>query len=257
MARALFLKYRTPNIGDDIQTLAAMAMQGIDYTETGRYELIDRDQPDYTALRHPIDEYQLDLNCWFSLAPAHRGFDLRIKQRITSIHLNHTRESITPLLPWLTEIAARTTGIGCRDSYTTELLTSLGINAYFQSCPTLQLARSTATRDSSILLVDLKGSSGQKVAPPCKVLTHRLNNPVEVDPMKRFQRAADLLEQYASCRAVITNRIHAMFPCVAMGTPVYFVDDRRDLSRFGGYEALIQQQRLEFSRNLPDIRISN
>jgi hypothetical protein len=39
----------------------------------------------------------------------------------------------------------------------------------------------------------------------------------------KFQYARDLLNKYADSRLVVTSRIHAALPCLAMGTPVIFV----------------------------------
>lgn len=247
----IFLSYRTPNIGDDIQTLAAMQHHGIDFTDTSSYELLDRDHPQLENLRFPLEQYEFYINCWFTLNPHHQGFDLRISQRITSIHLNRNMKTVCQLLPWLKAVQQTSGPIGCRDTYTLWLLHQFGIEAHFQVCPTLRLKQSIHPRNATTYYVDVKGQEAPQIDGHKITLSHQLNHDDACGtPLERFRRAFELLEKYARCRAVVTSRIHALLPCIAMGTPVYFIDDNRDPSRLTGYEALIQQQRQEFLRRI-------
>tara|TARA_B100000963_G_C22320153_1_gene533981 strand:- start:53 stop:670 length:618 start_codon:yes stop_codon:yes gene_type:complete len=41
----------------------------------------------------------------------------------------------------------------------------------------------------------------------------------------RYKTAENLLKQYADAELVITSRIHCALPCLALGTPVIFIDD--------------------------------
>jgi hypothetical protein len=54
---------------------------------------------------------------------------------------------------------------------------------------------------------------------------------------EKFAMAEDLLNQYAKAKLVITSRIHCALPCLAMGTPVIFIngfDSFVDSCRFDG-----------------------
>src|SRR5690606_29754020 len=54
---------------------------------------------------------------------------------------------------------------------------------------------------------------------------------------QKFQMAEDLLNKYARAKMVITSRIHCALPCLALGTPVIFVngfDSFVDSCRFDG-----------------------
>lgn len=42
---------------------------------------------------------------------------------------------------------------------------------------------------------------------------------------EKFEYARNLLEKYSEARFVITSRIHCALPCLAMGTPVLYVDN--------------------------------
>jgi len=53
----------------------------------------------------------------------------------------------------------------------------------------------------------------------------------------RFSRAEACLQRYAQARLVVTSRIHCALPCLAMGTPVIFLnafDNVVDTCRFDG-----------------------
>ncbi|RYF99012.1 MAG: hypothetical protein EOO02_17785 [Chitinophagaceae bacterium] len=54
---------------------------------------------------------------------------------------------------------------------------------------------------------------------------------------EKFEMAEELLKKYARAKLVITSRIHCALPCLAMGTPVIFVngfDSFVDSCRFDG-----------------------
>src|SRR5690606_32355799 len=54
---------------------------------------------------------------------------------------------------------------------------------------------------------------------------------------QKFQMAEELLNKYARAKLVITSRIHCALPCLALGTPVIFIngfDSFVDSCRFDG-----------------------
>jgi hypothetical protein len=71
--------------------------------------------------------------------------------------------------------------------------------------------------------------------------------------------AEELLHKYAKAKLVITSRIHCALPCLAMGTPVIFVngfDSFVDSCRFDGILELfnridINTKTGEFTANFP------
>ena len=63
--------------------------------------------------------------------------------------------------------------------------------------------------------------------PPANTYTHD----------DKFQMAEDLLQQDAKAKLVITSRIHCALPCLALGTPVIFINGFEtyvDSCRFDG-----------------------
>jgi polysaccharide pyruvyl transferase WcaK-like protein len=54
---------------------------------------------------------------------------------------------------------------------------------------------------------------------------------------EKFEIADTLLRKYAKAKLVVTSRIHCALPCLAMGTPVIFIngfDSLIDTCRFDG-----------------------
>lgn len=246
----LFLSYRTSNLGDDIQTLAAISRcVGADRS-LENLEFIDRDFPDFGALKHDIGHYSLDLNCWLSSRPDHPGFPEELETTVTSIHLNYEPDAVPEAMQaWLRRCGA----IGCRDLWTRAVLRRLDIPAGFRVCPTTELEHryfdAEPEFENALVLVDADNPFDIDVT---HRLTHRINpkTPMARDTQARLSVARKLLSIYAHARGVVTTRLHAFLPCVAFGTPVYFIDTGRDTSRFGGYEALIEIERMRFKATM-------
>lgn len=58
---------------------------------------------------------------------------------------------------------------------------------------------------------------------------------------EKFQIAEELLNKYARAKLVITSRIHCALPCLAMGTPVIYIN---------GFESFVDSCRFEGIINL-------
>lgn len=66
---------------------------------------------------------------------------------------------------------------------------------------------------------------------------HHMLKPNNLSEDTRFGIADSLLKEYARARCVITSRIHCALPCLALGTPVIFInsfEDESNLSRLNG-----------------------
>src|SRR6185295_1108834 len=55
---------------------------------------------------------------------------------------------------------------------------------------------------------------------------------------QRLSLAQEYLDEYAQAKLVVTSRIHCALPCLALGTPVLFIDmgydEYNDRTRFSG-----------------------
>ena len=61
---------------------------------------------------------------------------------------------------------------------------------------------------------------------------------LELSHFQRFQLAKQLLDQYARAKLVISTRIHGALPCLALNTPIIFINRKFDRRYPGLYELL-------------------
>ena len=165
--------------------------------------------------------------------------------------------------------------IGCRDQFTADTLNAKGIDAHFTGCLTLTLDSykvDDSERDDAIYIVDplysyprpekifynakatvrniLNGSAFQlskkkkylkkfiseEVLSAAEFINQEPPSNTYTDDEK-FEMAEALLTKYAKAKLVITSRIHCALPCLALGTPVIFIngfDSFVDSCRFDG-----------------------
>lgn len=139
---------RTENLGDDIQSLAAAQF-------LPRVDIyLDRDN--LKDIKHVNDNIKVIMNGWFTNKPGNWPPSRVIEPLFISFH-------ISPHIAWkflknsVIEYLKRYEPIGCRDIWTTTILNSFGVKAYFSGCLTLTLdyKYSVPRRDEKILLIDL------------------------------------------------------------------------------------------------------
>jgi hypothetical protein len=214
---------------------------------------------------HAPDVERLDglvCNGWYMYNPDHWPPSHR-KALFTSFHVTTRNSSAKKLLaPHLREYYVRQFGsIGCRDHGTLRRFLELGVDAHYSACVTLTLQGSPGVKkNGSILVVD-----------PFYHVTEdweyqnwqlkRLLSPVDLDRVvrmdnvdrgirhhsieERMQNVRRYLDQITAADFVITSRIHAALPAIALGTPVYFTlagYDRNasSMDRFDGITELFQ-----------------
>lgn len=242
----------TVNLGDYIQFLAAAQYFGrVD-------EFVDRDH------LSTVKEGAIIGNGWYSFSDdRHQLLESSSLQFLPiSIHINNPEESFPQVLKSLKRIEP----IGCRDLATCAYLRKKNIDAYFSSCLTTTLdikysdpeILSGRKQRRGVFLVDVnrgkdfpfnfvKAILGKKKAVLAnqveRLLTIYPTEPVfriqhEVDKSlshtERFAMAEKLLKSYSHAKLVITSRIHAALPCLALGTPVVLVVKRKDPKRYQG-----------------------
>lgn len=255
------MKYATPNLGDEIQTLAAMRfLPHID-------AWVDRERLDkFRNWR----THRIILNGWFMHRPEHWPPAKRLKPLIVSFHLTNEifRENINRVLapstilgPQGIDYLRRHEPIGTRDTHTLVQLQNAGIEAYFSGCLTLTLQVADAgPRDGTVYAVDIPNEAFAALSRQCKGPLIRLSHQKrDLKGNARFEKAKMLLAKYATARAVVTTRLHCALPCLALGTPVLFLETAPDAYRFDGLrdflhkaspEAVIENQ-ADFDINDP------
>lgn len=239
------------NIGDYIQSLAAKQyLPRVDH-------FVSRDQlSDFNKTR-----VKMIMNGWYMRDPAKWPPSDLIDPLFISVHINSgvkDRMLNDAGINYFKHLGKR---IGCRDIYTVDLLQSKGIDAYYTGCltTTLDLKYKTDKRSDSIYIVDpfYYNPSWEKLL-ACKsnfakgilsgeilkvgVKQKLMHAIFKKDLLKkaeyikhwydkedhseeeRFVLADQLLKKYAAAKLVITSRIHCALPCLALGTPVIFLN---------------------------------
>lgn len=251
------------NVGDNVQSLAAKQFlpqvdQLINREKMGNYE---------------GDPIKIILNGWFTHNTSNWVPSENIIPLFVSFHINNTA---APAMLSDKGIAylKKHEPIGCRDQFSVDTLQAKGIAAYFTGCLTLTLDNykiDDSLRGDDIYIVDplygyttfkkvtrnykyflrsiqhgtlfkifrrqkhvkliidkelLKSAIHIEQEPPAKTYTHE----------QKFEMADDLLKKYAKAKLVITSRIHCALPCLAMGTPVIFIN---------GFESFVDSCRFE------------
>ena len=218
--------YSDCNLGDDIQTLACIA-----YNKLVDPILIDRDN-----MQEYKEEVELYCNGWLRIKDIHFPPPSNIHPIYQSIHVTIDSE----FTPRVIEHFKKFEPIGCRDLYTLEKFSSLGIEAHYQECLTLYLPRPNINRTNTIYVVDIRklplltGFDGL-----VEFYSHNywLLNKAYImnNPQERLRLAREVLIKYSTAKEVITGRLHALLPCRAFNTPVTFLHHNLKDERFSSY----------------------
>ena len=236
--RYALLTYRTTNIGDEVQSIAAAQfLPSIDLR-------IDRDRLDTPPLGAD-GAYKIILNGWHTHAPENWPPAPFLDPLLTSIHISQELfqanagglRPVDILLRGASLDYLRARGpIGARDSWTRDLLQSHGVDSFFSGCLTLTLHGAADPRRDYVCAVDLPPPLlrhlRQKVEGRLVVRTHHHPSPPAFG--ERAFTARQQLSLYAQAKCVVTTRLHCALPCLAMGTPVLFINAAKDLYRFSG-----------------------
>jgi len=217
------------NMGDEVQSIAAMRLlPRVDY-------LVDRDN-----IHKKVTDEVIKLVCngWFAEKPLNWPPADNILPLFISMHVTRSNQSYKLLLrDNLTDYYNRFGPIGCRDLGTLKLLKKNGIEAWFSGDLTLTLENRYSERNNDILLVDplrynytrkyrdfvINQIVPKKYRDAVKIITQRRTN-LNASVQDRFIDAENLIELYSKAKVVITSRIHCALPCLALGTPVYFIN---------------------------------
>jgi len=233
----------TYNIGDTIQSYAASDLIG------GADLFLDRENLN----NYQGEEAKLLCNGYFMTNPQNWPPSDKLDPLFISFHISGYYEAEKYMLnPKLKDYYNAHGPIGCRDRDTAKRLKNIGVDSYYSSCLTLTLKLKEQIENSEeIIFADAflkmnnedysKTMIDRLVPNSLKSKVVRIKHDMDIQNLSVEQRlpiAHDLLKRYAAARLVITSRIHCALPCLALGTPVYFVDvgyDRKNArKRFDG-----------------------
>ncbi|OEK08464.1 hypothetical protein A8C32_03165 [Flavivirga aquatica] len=252
------------NVGDNIQSLAAK--QFLPKTDV----LLNREKlADYKG-----DKSKLIMNGWFTHNIHNWVPSDDIDPLFVSFHMNNTAAPYMLSEKGITYLKKHEP-IGCRDKFTADTLKAKGIDAHFTGCLTLTLDSykvDDSLRNDEIYIVDplynyprslkvffdfkaiIRNTLNGKIFKLGKRQKHIkkfiskevLDSAIHVNQEppsntysdeEKFEMAESLLKKYAKAKLVITSRIHCALPCLALGTPVIFIngfDSFVDSCRFDG-----------------------
>jgi hypothetical protein len=219
------LTVSTENLGDHIQLSAANSLLRRLWSSPSVF--VDRDHQIASLEGCPeVDRRKLIvMNGWFkfnrlgwpphpSLLPAYVGFHLRpfqCPELLSAAAIRHYRQ-YSP--------------IGCRDSWTCELLRAHGVEAYVSNCLSLALpTRSRSLVPASEVFVVSRDRQICDYIPqglgPYEFVSHYSGSK---DVCLNLARADHLLSLYAGrAKLIVTTLLHCALPALAMGIPVVMV----------------------------------
>lgn len=252
------------NVGDNIQSLAAK--QFLPKVDT----LLNRER----LAEYKGDKIKLIMNGWFTHNITNWVPSDEIIPFFVSFHMNNTAAPFMLSDKGISYLKKHEP-IGCRDQFTADTLNAKGIKAHFTGCLTLTLDSykvDDSERGDDIYIVDplynyprpekifynikltikniLNGTAFQ-LGKKQKHLKHFISEEVlnsakfinqeppanTYSDKEKFDMAEELLNKFARAKLVITSRIHCALPCLALGTPVIFIngfDSFVDSCRFDG-----------------------
>ena len=242
------------NIGDYIQTKAV-----IDIIYPANYKVLDRES------LHTFDDIEIKtiINGWFMENPKNWPPNAKISPLFISFHINPNAENEF-LKPKSLNYLKKFEPIGCRDTYTQNLLQSNGVKSYYSSCITTTFERKkyldTSIKPKGVVVIgafdrlnpNIDFTSIHKLILsaamfPIKKLrylikkrtfeNHLRDQKVEFKEYNQITKrkisshqegltlANNMLREIAKSEILITSRIHAAIPALAMGLKVIFINE--------------------------------
>lgn len=224
---------KTENIGDDIQSYAAMKqLPKIDY-------FIEREELD-TFLPSKDEYVKVIMGGWYLHNYLNFPPSPFIDPLIISAHFtNHLKNQIPEYLSnGGLDYLKQYQPIGLRDSVVKKYLDEAGIENYFSGCLTLTIDAFKIKKSKSICVVDVSREIEKKVKKFCEKenvffekYTHKINleENLKLSYESRFENVEKLLKNYQKQQLVITTRLHCALPCLAMGVPVLYIYDSKNI----------------------------
>lgn len=213
----------TDNIGDDIQTYAAIKyLPHIDY-------YIDREN--LSCFVPDKKEYvSMIMNGWFIHNKLAWPPSPYINPLLISMHFKDLKETDVGdmyLKGIGGEFLKKYGPVGARDYETIKRLENNNIDAYFSGCLTLTLEKfCKIKKKKKICLVDVSNEVILKVKEntslEIETITHSLNQreTEKKNINERMNDVENILKRYQESSIVITSRLHCALPCLALGTTV-------------------------------------
>ena len=242
------------NIGDYIQTKAV-----IDMIHPINHKVLDREG----LHKFKGSKIKTIMNGWFMENPKNWPPNKNISPLFISFHINPSAERDL-LKPESLNYLKQYEPIGCRDTYTQNLLQKNGIKSYYSSCITTTFNRdkyiTNKTQPEGIIVIGAFDRLNPSIdfSSIYRLLLSLIKYPIhklkyllkkisfenhlrnQNIVVKRYQQitkrkisshnqglklANDMLKEIAKSEIIITSRIHAALPALAMGLKVVFINE--------------------------------
>lgn len=211
------------NLGDAVQTIAVLNLYkkiGIDESEIVKIGMKDLHSYDGEYVLLPMIGVAMGISS--SIFP----FSPKIIPLFISSHF--VLDDLTEeMVRYLNNYAP----IGCRDEYSLKTMRKYHIPAYLSGCITTLFEKNKVIteKNNNIYLVDTPNGVLEKVKekyPAANIIekTHLLpicKSPMTMDETIGYLKVAqEYIDMYQSAKLVISSRLHALVPAMAVGTPV-------------------------------------
>ena len=242
MVKYALYQYSTENIGDEIQSIAARRfLPRVDYW-------INRDWVgNWHSPTGPDEPVKLIANGWYMRDPFQwPPTDASIDPLLVSMYVepngvgpNLTTPSDVFLTPESVEYLRKHGPVGARDYATLQFFQNHDIESYFSGCVTLTLQRDERIQlQDYVLAVDISDRLYEFLVKRTGRTIIRISpyGDFDLSERDRMTVAEQFLALYQSAAAVVTTRLHATLPSLALETPVLLIKEegRYDPQRYAG-----------------------
>ncbi|XP_038074476.1 uncharacterized protein LOC119742533 [Patiria miniata] len=209
-----------PNLGDEVQGFPGI--QFLPFVD----RFVDRENFGGSKEQNRI---RLFLNAWYGDTAMRWPPPRNIDPILLSMHIH---KSVKFKFKSHAKYLRAKEPIGCRDTGTLEFLERIEVDAFLSGCLTLLIKTPNIQKihSGNIFLVDVGRTFAAHLPADIQKraihVTHVGTGGVNSTIMGRFKAAYGLIQKYSEADVVITQRIHCALPCVAMGTPVIFINSK-------------------------------
>lgn len=231
------------NFGDNLQIFAIENLykkMGININELIRIDFED-------LKTYHGEEVLLPINGSLFNSGLLEGNELKISDKIypvfISVHLGGGF-STSLLTTKNIDFLKKNDPIGCRDSYTKEVLSSCGIKVYLNGCMTLTFdKRNSKKTQKKIIGIDIANEISKFIPDKYGKKMEFMSQQVYISSNETIEHINNLFKNHynyikENASLVITSRLHILLPCIAMGIPVIFAKNTID-SRFGWIDSMV------------------
>lgn len=239
--RAAVLGYRASgNLGDAVQSYSLINLLDSLVSEVA---IVDRDDvaaftPD-VAVRLIMNGFLLQRPDRFAIAP-------NVSVSMVGVHVTPSAplysslpsfEALVRESPHVRRVFDASSPVGARDLFTLNLMHELGIESYFAGCLTLTLPARSVDRGDVVTAVDVplevcRDLESRLGRPVVRITNSRSGSWLSRDSIEAL--VVPYLDQLAGSSLVVTTRLHAALPALALGTSVIFAPEDPSDPRFSG-----------------------